>query len=69
MQQIINFVIKNKTSLLFLFLFAVALGLTIQAHSYHRSQFINSANAFSGTVYGTANSVQKYFDLETSFKS
>ncbi|GGW72220.1 rod shape-determining protein MreC [Winogradskyella epiphytica] len=65
MQQILNFVIKNKTFLLFLLLFSIALGLTIQSHSYHRSKFINSANALTGGVYGTVNSVDQYFHLKT----
>jgi rod shape-determining protein MreC len=68
MQQIINFVIRNKTFLLFLFLFSIGLALTIQSHSYHRSKFINSANALSGGVYGTVNSIDKYFDLEKENK-
>lgn len=63
MQQIFNFVIKNKTFLLFFLLFSVALALTIQSHSYHRSKFINSANALTGGVYGTFNSVGQYFNL------
>lgn len=68
MQQIFNFVIKNKTFLLFLLLFSIALALTIQSHSYHRSKFINSANALTGGVYGTVNSIDKYFDLELENK-
>ncbi|MCT4631008.1 rod shape-determining protein MreC [Winogradskyella sp.] len=64
MQQIINFVLRNKNFLLFLFLFSIALALTIQSHNYHKSKFINSANALSGGVYGTANSIDKYFNLE-----
>ena len=64
MQQILNFVIRNKTFLLFLFLFSIALALTIQSHSYHRSKFINSANSLSGGIYGTLNSIDKYFDLK-----
>ncbi|MBC2844582.1 rod shape-determining protein MreC [Winogradskyella flava] len=64
MQQIINFVIKNKTFLLFLLLFSISLALTIQSHSYHRSKFINSANSLTGGVYGLFNSVDDYFDLE-----
>jgi rod shape-determining protein MreC len=63
MQQIFNFVIKNKTFLLFFFLFSTAFALTIQSHSYHRSKFINSANALTGGVYGTFNSVGQYFNL------
>ena len=65
MQQIINFVIRNKTFLLFLLLFSIAFALTIQSHSYHKSKFINSANFLTGGVYGTVNSVDKYFNLKT----
>ena len=65
MQQIFNFVIRNKTFLLFLLLFSIALALTIQSHSYHRSKFINSANDLTGGVYGTMNSVDQYFNLKT----
>ncbi|WP_369997567.1 rod shape-determining protein MreC [Winogradskyella sp.] len=68
MQQIINFVIRNKTFLLFLLLFSIALALTIQSHSYHRSKFINSANGLTGGVYGFVNSIDKYFDLERENK-
>ncbi|RZN82410.1 MAG: rod shape-determining protein MreC [Winogradskyella sp.] len=64
MQQIFNFVIRNKTFLLFLLLFGIALSLTIQSHSYHRSKFINSANSLSGGVYGTVNSIGQYLDLK-----
>ncbi|MBC3845067.1 rod shape-determining protein MreC [Winogradskyella echinorum] len=64
MQQIFNFVIRNKTFLLFLLLFSIALTLTIQSHSYHRSKFINSANGLTGGVYGTFNSIDQYFNLK-----
>lgn len=64
MQQIFNFVIRNKTFLLFLLLFSIALAFTIQSHSYHRSKFINSANGLTGGVYGTFNSIDQYFDLK-----
>ena len=64
MQQIFNFVIRNKTFLLFLLLFGIALSLTIQSHTYHRSKFINSANSITGGVYGTFNSIDQYFDLK-----
>jgi len=63
MQQIFNFVIKNKTFLLFLLLFNIAVALTIQSHSYHKSKFMNSANGVAGAVYGTFNSVGQYLNL------
>lgn len=65
MQQIINFVIRNKTFLLFLLLFFVSIALTIQSHSYHKSKFINSANFFTGGIYESASNVSNYFDLKT----
>jgi rod shape-determining protein MreC len=64
MQQLLNFVIRNKTFLLFVLLLILALSLTIQSHSYHRSTFINSANALTGGVYGTVNSIDQYFGLK-----
>jgi rod shape-determining protein MreC len=64
MQQIINFIIRNKSFLLFLLLFFVSILLTIQSHDYHKSKFINSANFISGTIYNTTNGVSQYFDLK-----
>lgn len=63
MQQIINFVLRNKTFLVFLLLFGLSLFFTIQSHSYHKSKFINSSNAVTGTVYEAANTVGQYFNL------
>ncbi len=65
MQQIINFVIRNKTSLLFLLLFGVSIGLTIQSHSYHKSKFINSANFLTGGIYEGASGISDYFSLRS----
>lgn len=63
MQQIFNFIIKNSTRLLFLLLLITSLVLTIQSHSYHRSQMVNSANAVTGSVYEEVNEVKTYFNL------
>ena len=65
MQQIINFLIRNKNFLLFAFLFFISLVFTIQSHSYHKSKFINSANFLSGGVYESLSNVQDYFNLKT----
>lgn len=69
MQQIINFVIRNKTFLLFLLLFGLSLFLTIQSHSYHMSKFINSANFFTGGIYRTSNNVGQYLNLKEENKA
>lgn len=64
MQQIVNFLIRNKTFLLFLFLFAISILFTVQSHSYHKSKFINSANFLTGGVYNSINNISEYFALK-----
>ncbi|WP_370479845.1 rod shape-determining protein MreC [Tamlana flava] len=68
MQQIINFIIRNKNFLLFLLLFCLSLLFTIQSHSYHKSKFINSANFLTGGVYNTVNDISSYFSLKSQNK-
>jgi len=64
MQQIFNFLIRNKNSILFLFLFAVSIFLTVQNHSFHKSRFISSANYVTGGVYSWSNGINTYLNLE-----
>lgn len=64
MQQIINFLIRNKTNILFLFLLSVSLLLTIQSHSYQKSKFISSANFFSGGLYNWVSDIDEYLYLK-----
>jgi len=68
MQHIIYFLIKNKYFLLFVFLQIIAISLTVQSHSYHKSKFINSANAFTGSVYNNFISFNNYLNLKTQNK-
>ncbi|WP_395056560.1 rod shape-determining protein MreC [Flavobacterium sp.] len=63
MQQIINFVFKNSTRLLFLLLLITSLKLTIQSHSYHRSTVVNSTNVLTGAVFEKVSEVNTYFSL------
>mgnify|MGYP001821064771 CR=1 FL=1 len=65
MQQIVNFILRNKSFLLFLLLFSFSVLFTIQNHSYHRSKFVNSANFLSGGIYNSVNSISQYFDLKS----
>ena len=64
MQQILNFVIKHRNTLLFLFLITISLFLTIQSHSYHKSKFVSSTNTISGNIYGFSSNVTNYFHLK-----
>lgn len=65
MQQIIRFIEKYRYFLLFLILEFVALFFTIQSHSYHKSKFINSANAITGGFYKRVNGINEYFHLKS----
>ena len=65
MQQIFNFIFKNSHKLLFLLLLGISIALTIQAHSFHKSKVISSANFLSGGVYDQINKVNEYFNLKT----
>lgn len=65
MQQIINFIIRNKNFLLFLLLFGISILFTVQSHSYHKSKFINSANLLTGGVYNSINNISGYFNLKS----
>lgn len=64
MATIINFIIRYKNALLFVFLFFVSLALTIQTHSYQKSKFISSANFLSGGLYAWMNDIDAYFNLK-----
>lgn len=64
MQQILNFIIRHKTFLLYLLLFSISILFTIQSRSYHKSKFINSANFLTGSIYNVSNSVSTYFGLK-----
>lgn len=63
MQQIINFLIRYKTFLLYAFLLFISLVFTFQSHSYHQSKFLNSANYLSGSIYETSTNITSYFKL------
>ncbi|MCL6216863.1 rod shape-determining protein MreC [Zunongwangia pacifica] len=64
MQQIFNFLIRNKNNILFLTLLAFSIFLTIQTHSFHKSKFISSANWLTGGIYSWNNNIQDYFYLD-----
>ena len=65
MQQLIYFIRKFRYFLLFILLEAIAFIFIIQHHSFHKSKFINSANAITGGVYNTVSSVNNFLHLKT----
>ena len=54
--------------MLFLLLLGISLWLTIKSHSYHRSEYVNSANAVTGTVYKKMNEANEYLSLKEKNK-
>lgn len=46
-------------------LLGISLTLTIQAHSFHKSKVITSANFLTGGVYSQLNAVDEYFSLRS----
>jgi rod shape-determining protein MreC len=64
MQQIINFLIKYRNLLLYLFLMVAAVIFTIQSHDYHRNTAIHSTGNITGSVLHTKNSIYDYFELQ-----
>ncbi|TDT43791.1 rod shape-determining protein MreC [Maribacter spongiicola] len=63
MQQIINFLIRYKIFLLYLFLLLISFIFTFQSHSYHQSKFLNSSNYISGSIYTFSDNITSYFGL------
>ncbi len=64
MQQIINFLVRNRIFLLYLTLMFISLSLTVGSSSFHRSSFFNSSNWLSAGIYNISSSISAYFSLE-----
>lgn len=63
MQQIINFILRYRNAVLYLFLLFVGMVMTIRSHSYHQSKFFNSSKWVSGNFYEISNGISSYFGL------
>lgn len=68
MQQILKFFIQNKVGILFLVLFCISIGLTIQAHSYHNSKWVSSTSFVSSFFLNIKYDITLYFKLESENK-
>jgi rod shape-determining protein MreC len=64
MQQLISFFYRNKNFLFFFLLEGIALFFTFQSHTYHKSKFVNSANAITGTIYQKVSNFKDYLLLK-----
>ncbi len=68
MQQLIYFFQKYRYFLFFLLLQFIALTLTINNHSFHKSKFVSSANSITGGFYNKISSFSDYFQLNKENK-
>ena len=68
MQRIINFILNNKNTLLYLFLFIISIFLTIQNNNYHQARYFNSANWLTGNIYDINSSIRGYFNQKEEYE-
>jgi len=64
MLQLINFLIRNRGTILFLFLEFIAFVFIINTHSFHYSKYLDSANFISGGIYNKTTALSDYFKLK-----
>ena len=65
MQQLIYFFRKYKYLLFFLFLESIAVALTINNLSFHKSKFVSSANFVTGSLLEKSANISNYFNLKS----
>lgn len=63
MQNIINFLIKYRNLLLYLFLMMLSVAFTVQSHSHHRNMFIHSTGNLTSSMLKSRSDVYSYFHL------
>lgn len=68
MQQIIYFFQKFKYFLFFLLLELIALMLIFNNLDFHKSKFVNSANAITGGFFTQTSNISEYFSLKSENK-
>lgn len=64
MNNLFRFFIKNVNIFLFAFLFIISIFQMINESSFHKSAYINSANAFVGNINATLTSATDYLALK-----
>ena len=64
MRNLLNFLLKYSTWFVLTFYVLLSCILLFRGNSYQQSVFLTSANAVTGSVYGTASNVTGYFNLK-----
>lgn len=63
MRNLINFLIKNSSWFVFIFLEIICFYLLFNGNSYQKSVFLNSSTEITGRVYAISGSITSYFGL------
>ncbi|NCC98263.1 MAG: rod shape-determining protein MreC [Bacteroidia bacterium] len=63
MENLIRFLVKFSSLLLFLCLEIVAISLIVNQNNYHRSVFLSTSNVVGGNVLSAVDMLTGYFDL------
>jgi len=64
MRNLINFLLKNSSWFLFIFLEIFCFYLIFSGNSYQKSVFLNSTNEVTGRVYSVSGGILSYFGLK-----
>ena len=64
MNNLINFLIKNASFFLFIFLEFISLLFIIQTNRYQKTFFFNASNTVAGKVFQVQSNVKSYFTLK-----
>ena len=65
MRNLINFLLKNSSWFVFLFLEIICFYFIFSSNSFQKSVYFNSANEITGRVHAISGSVLSYFGLRT----
>ena len=66
MRNLLNFLIKYNTAMLFLVLEIVSITLLMRGNKYQSSVYMTSANQLAGNIYGAWDKVTGYFALRSA---
>ncbi|WP_029901868.1 rod shape-determining protein MreC [Prevotella sp. 10(H)] len=65
MRNLINFLLKNSSWFVLIFLEIICFYFVFSSNSYQKSVFLNSSNEVTGRVYSISGTIFSYFGLKT----
>lgn len=65
MRNLIQFLVKNSSWFVFVFLEIICFYFIFSDNSYQKSVFVNSSNEFVGRIYSVSGSITSYFGLKS----